>query len=139
MKIVHRGHQAAADLRHAQAAEVVDSVVRVPVAADLAAEARAVVAASAARVPVAVDSVVHQRDQGVETEARTSVHQRHRSGCAVRRQRNRNISLADPSRNAPAGASTPWTISRTTHPLKSMMSRPRRTRASTIRMRNNRT
>jgi hypothetical protein len=85
---------------------VADSAARVPVAVDSAVHAL-VAADSAAHVPVAVDSGVHRPAPEVAIGVRTSVLQHHRNGCAVRRRRNRNTSLADQSRNAPAVASTP--------------------------------
>jgi hypothetical protein len=154
VKIVHRDHQVAEASRRGPEAVVVDSAVHARVAVDSAAHAR-VAADSAAHVPVAVDLAAHRPVPEVETGARISVLLRHRNGCAVRRRHNRNTSLADQSRNAPAVASTPWTISKTTQRSRSTISRQRRTRttrqskstilrrsrtrASTIRMRNNRT
>ncbi len=156
VKIVHRDHLVVAASRRGPEAVVVDSAVHAQVAAvDSVAHVPVVAAASAAHVPVAVDSAAHQPVPEVETGARTSVLLRHRNGYAGRKRRNRNTSLADQSRNAPADASTPWTISkttqrprstisrqrrtRTTRQSKSMISRRRRTRASTIRKRNTRT
>ena len=73
---------------------VADSAAHVRVAVDSAAHAL-VAADSAAHVPVAVDSVVHRPDPEVAIGAQTSVLPHHRNGCAVRRRRNRNTSLAD--------------------------------------------